>query len=144
MLRFGGEDDYATIDPKVNTNVVGGDPIEAAELGFGTAAELREAAAQGVAADGGGRRERRDDEDLGFAAAITHGADGMELATPDGDTLRAAPPQLGAYPVGSGDAALGGFLAALDAGAPWPDALATAVRAATANARVPGAGRLLP
>src|SRR6185369_9150556 len=34
MLRFGGEDDYATIDPKVNTNVVGGDPIEAAELGL--------------------------------------------------------------------------------------------------------------
>jgi hypothetical protein len=34
MLRFGGEDDYATIDPKVNTNVVGGDPIEAADLGL--------------------------------------------------------------------------------------------------------------
>ncbi|HVY07727.1 MAG TPA: zinc-dependent metalloprotease [Burkholderiales bacterium] len=34
MLRFGGEDDYATIDPKVNTNVVGGDPIEAAGLGL--------------------------------------------------------------------------------------------------------------
>ena len=49
----------------------------------------------------------------------------MELATPDGETLRAAPPRLGAYPVGSGDAALGGFLAALDAGASWPDALAT-------------------
>jgi hypothetical protein len=34
MLRFGGEDDFATIDPKVNTNVVGGDPIEAAALGL--------------------------------------------------------------------------------------------------------------
>ena len=34
MLRFGGEDDFATIDPKVNTNVVGGDPIEAANLGL--------------------------------------------------------------------------------------------------------------
>ncbi len=34
MLRFGGEDDYATLDPKVNTNVVGGDPIEAADLGL--------------------------------------------------------------------------------------------------------------
>ncbi|HEX9452100.1 MAG TPA: zinc-dependent metalloprotease [Burkholderiales bacterium] len=34
MLRFGGEDDFATLDPKVNTNVVGGDPIEAAELGL--------------------------------------------------------------------------------------------------------------
>ena len=34
MLRFGGEDDYASLDPKVNTNVVGGDPIEAADLGL--------------------------------------------------------------------------------------------------------------
>jgi len=99
---------------------------EAAELGFGTAAELREAASHDA------------------AGAITHGAEGMELATPDGETLRAAPPRLGAYPVGSGDAALGGFLAALDAGDSWPDALATAARAAAANAQVPGAGRLLP
>ena len=34
MLRFGGEDDSATLDPKVNTNVVGGDPVEAADLGL--------------------------------------------------------------------------------------------------------------
>jgi hypothetical protein len=34
MLRFGGEDDTAAIDPKVNTNVVGGDPIAAADLGL--------------------------------------------------------------------------------------------------------------
>jgi 1-phosphofructokinase family hexose kinase len=95
---------------------------EAAELGFATAAALREAA--------------------GHAAAITHGADGMELATPEGETLRATPPRLGAYPVGSGDAALGGFLAALDAGASWPDALVSAARAAAANAQVPGGGRL--
>jgi 1-phosphofructokinase family hexose kinase len=95
---------------------------EAAELGFATAAVLREAA--------------------GHAAAITHGADGMELATPDGKTLRATPPRLGAYPVGNGDAALGGFLAALDAAASWPDALASAARAAAANAQVPGGGRL--
>jgi hypothetical protein len=34
MLRFGGEDDYATLDPMVNTNVIGADPIAAAELGL--------------------------------------------------------------------------------------------------------------
>ncbi|HSS59700.1 MAG TPA: PfkB family carbohydrate kinase [Solirubrobacteraceae bacterium] len=96
---------------------------EAAELGIADPAELR--------------RMTRDG-----AAAITHGADGMELATPDGDTLRATPPRLGAYPVGSGDAALGGFLAALDSGAAWPEALARAAEAAAANAQVPGAGRL--
>ena len=34
MLRFGGEDESAVIDPKVNTNVVGGDPIGAADMGL--------------------------------------------------------------------------------------------------------------
>ena len=34
MLRFGGEDETATLDPQVGTNVVGGDPIEAADLGL--------------------------------------------------------------------------------------------------------------
>ena len=34
MLRFGGEDESAAIDPKVHTNVVGGDAIAAAELGL--------------------------------------------------------------------------------------------------------------
>jgi sugar/nucleoside kinase (ribokinase family) len=65
----------------------------------------------------------------------------MELATADG-LLRAVPPRIGAYPVGSGDAALGGFLAGLDAGESWPEALDRAVEAAAANAQVPGAGRL--
>jgi 1-phosphofructokinase family hexose kinase len=95
---------------------------EAEELGISSAEALR---------DRGGA----------VAAAVTHGADGMELATSEG-TLRAAPPQLGSYPVGSGDSALGGFLAALDGGAAWPEALERAVEAAAANAQVPGAGRL--
>jgi hypothetical protein len=34
MLRFGGEDDSAALDPKVNTNVIGGDPIAAADMGL--------------------------------------------------------------------------------------------------------------
>jgi 1-phosphofructokinase family hexose kinase len=98
---------------------------EAAELGIATAAALRTAA-------GGGDR----------VAAITHGADGMELALPFGRERRAIPPAIGAYPVGSGDAALGGFLAALDAGGDWDAALALACGAASANAEQPGAGRL--
>jgi 1-phosphofructokinase family hexose kinase len=98
---------------------------EAAELGIATAAALRAAA-------GGGDR----------AAAITHGADGMELALPFGRTLRAVPPAIGNYPVGSGDAAFGGFLAALDAGGDWDAALALAAGAGAANAEQPGAGRL--
>jgi hypothetical protein len=34
MLRFGGEDESAALDPKVNTNVLGADPIEAADMGL--------------------------------------------------------------------------------------------------------------
>ena len=34
MLRFGGEDDSAALDPQVNTNVLSNDPIEAADLGL--------------------------------------------------------------------------------------------------------------
>jgi 1-phosphofructokinase family hexose kinase len=95
---------------------------EAADLGYRTAAALRTASG-------------------GAAAAITHGADGMELATADG-TLTAGPPAEGRFPVGCGDAALGGFLTALDVGGDWHAALALATGAAAANAEVPGAGRL--
>lgn len=34
MLRFGGEDGVSDLDPQVNTNVLGGDPIAAADLGL--------------------------------------------------------------------------------------------------------------
>ena len=98
---------------------------EAAELDLMSALDLRAAAGGGDA-----------------AAGLTRGIDGMELAVPGGRELRAAPPALGAYPVGSGDAALGGFLAALDAGGDWEAALALASGAAAANAEQPGAGRL--
>jgi 1-phosphofructokinase family hexose kinase len=95
---------------------------EAAELGYATAPALRTAAGA-------------------VGAAITHGTDGIELATPAG-VLRATPPALGRFPVGSGDAALGGFLTALDAGGDWRAALQIATGAAAANAEQPGAGRL--
>jgi 1-phosphofructokinase family hexose kinase len=98
---------------------------EAAAFGLADAAALHAAA-------GGGER----------AAAVTHGADGMELRLPDGRTLWTTPPVRGAYPVGSGDATLGGFLTALDAGGDWEAALALASGAAAANAEQPGAGRL--
>jgi 1-phosphofructokinase len=95
---------------------------EAGELGYASADALRTAA--GAA-----------------GAAITHGIDGIELATATA-VLRAAPPARGRFPVGSGDAALGGFLTALDAGGDWSAALALATGAAAANAEQPGAGRL--
>ena len=88
-------------------------PREAAELG--QCAEPRAAAARGR-----GRRRRRRRRD--------HPRRRRDGARDARRRACSAPPRraLGAYPVGSGDAALGGFLAALDAGAPWPDALARA------------------
>jgi fructose-1-phosphate kinase PfkB-like protein len=50
----------------------------------------------------------------------------------------------GRYPVGSGDAFLAGLVVALDGGAGWGIALRLALGAATANAELPGAGRLDP
>ncbi len=34
MLRFGGEDDAGVLDPSVNTNVIGSDPIASADMGL--------------------------------------------------------------------------------------------------------------
>ena len=80
----------------------------------------------------------------GGAAVVTHGADGLEVCDPDGRTMRARPPAVGPYPVGSGDACLAGLVCALAAGADWPGAVALGVGAAAANAELAGAGRLDP
>jgi fructose-1-phosphate kinase PfkB-like protein len=50
----------------------------------------------------------------------------------------------GRYPVGSGDAFLAGLVVCLDRGSQWEDALRLALGAATANAELPGAGKLDP
>jgi 1-phosphofructokinase family hexose kinase len=78
----------------------------------------------------------------GHAAAVTSGRDGAVLVTPDGSAYRGSLPAAGAYPVGSGDAFLAGLVTALAGGADWPDALATALGAAAANAEMPGAALL--
>jgi fructose-1-phosphate kinase PfkB-like protein len=46
--------------------------------------------------------------------------------------------------VGSGDAFLAGLVTGLDRGESWDGALRLALGAATANAELPGAGRLEP
>ena len=79
----------------------------------------------------------------GRAAIVTLGAEGAVVVTPDGDVLRARLYERGPYPVGSGDAFLGGLVTALDRGSSgWRDALALALGAGAANAETPGAGRL--
>jgi fructose-1-phosphate kinase PfkB-like protein len=127
-VALDARDDGLTAGLRARPDFVKVNASEAAAIGVAGAAELL------VAAGGAAGGER--------AAAITHGSDGMELALADGRLLHAEPPVRGAYPVGSGDAALGGFLAARAAGEPWEAALALASSAAAANAEQPGAGRL--
>jgi 1-phosphofructokinase family hexose kinase len=78
------------------------------------------------------------------AAVVTRGAEGAVIAVPDGSILRARLYERGPYPVGSGDAFLGGLVTALERGEAWTDALGLALGAAAANAEMPGAGRLDP
>jgi 1-phosphofructokinase family hexose kinase len=98
-----------------------------------TAEEAREAAA-----------EIRSRLPRGGAAIVTRGAEGAVAALPDGGVLLGRLYVRGPYPVGSGDAFLGGLVTALERGEGWPEALRLALGAAAANAEVPGAGRLDP
>ena len=88
-------------------------------------AELRELAAGG-----------------GHAGIVTRGADGVTVVAPDGTSYEGALYERGRYPVGSGDAFLGGLVVGLERGDRWPDALRLALGAAAANAELPGAGAL--
>jgi 1-phosphofructokinase family hexose kinase len=78
----------------------------------------------------------------GHAGIVTRGADGVVLAAPDGTLFEGTLYVRGRYPVGSGDAFLAGLVTALDRGTGWDEALRLALGAATANAELPGAGRL--
>jgi 1-phosphofructokinase family hexose kinase len=80
----------------------------------------------------------------GHAGIVTRGADGVVLAAPDGSAWEGRLYVRGRYPVGSGDAFLAGLVVALDRGDGWAEALQLALGAATANAELPGAGRLDP
>jgi 1-phosphofructokinase family hexose kinase len=78
------------------------------------------------------------------AGIVTCGAEGALVAGATGATLHGRLYAKGPYPVGSGDAFLGGLVTGLESGDPWPEAIASALGAAAANAEVPGAGRLDP
>jgi hypothetical protein len=97
---------------------------EAAELGFQSAERLRDAAG---AAD---------------AAAITHWAGRAWSSRPPRGTLRADPPRLGSYPVGSGDSGARRLPRRARRRRVVAGGARRAVEAASANAQVPGAGRL--
>jgi 1-phosphofructokinase family hexose kinase len=80
----------------------------------------------------------------GGVAVVTRGAEGAVVGMADGSTIAGRLYARGPYPVGSGDAFLGGLVTALEGGDDWPAAVAMALGAATANAEMPGAGRLDP
>ena len=80
----------------------------------------------------------------GGVAIVTRGAEGAVVALADGSAIAGRLYARGPYPVGSGDAFLGGLVTAVERGDGWESALAMALGAATANAEIPGAGRLDP
>jgi 1-phosphofructokinase family hexose kinase len=77
-------------------------------------------------------------------AIVTRGAEGAVVAMPGDAILAGRLYERGPYPVGSGDSFLAGIVTALEREATWEGALRLALGAATANAEVPGAGRLDP
>jgi 1-phosphofructokinase family hexose kinase len=80
----------------------------------------------------------------GHAGVVTRGAEGVMLAAPDGTLYEGMLYVRGRYPVGSGDAFLAGLVTSRDRDEDWRAALRSALGAATANAELPGAGRLDP
>lgn len=81
-------------------------------------------------------------EVYGVDAIVTDGIRGGAAATGRGTVLLPQPVGRGRYPAGSGDAFLGGLLAALERGADLADALERARDAAERNARALGQGLL--
>ena len=76
------------------------------------------------------------------SVVVTLGIDGAIVAG-DGGTIRLSPPDLrGPYPVGSGDAFLGGMAVAIANGDDVAEAARFGMAAGIANALVPGAGEL--
>jgi tagatose 6-phosphate kinase len=77
-------------------------------------------------------------------ALVTMGVEGAVLVTEAGAWSVGRAPEIGRFSVGSGDALVGGFVAALARGDDLPTALRFGAAAAAANALIPGQGELDP
>jgi 1-phosphofructokinase family hexose kinase len=77
-------------------------------------------------------------------AVVTCGTSGMALVDDSGQTLGGRIEEIGAYPVGSGDAALASLALGVSRSLPPCELLAQALAAGAANADVPGPGVLDP
>jgi len=111
--------------------------LNADEAGQSSAMAVSDASS--AAAAGGVLRE------LGATwVVVTLGSAGAVLVGPS-EQVHLVPPDLrGAYPVGSGDAFLGGMAVAYARGEPVVDAARFGLAAGIANAHIPGAGELDP
>jgi len=78
------------------------------------------------------------------AVVITLGPDGAVVVTPTGSNLLQAAGIRGSYPVGSGDAFLGGLAVGIGRGDDIVEAARLGLAAGAANALIPGAGELDP
>lgn len=76
----------------------------------------------------------------GATVVLTDGTAGATAVDGSGAVRVAPPERQGRFPVGSGDAFLGGLLAALDQGRDLPAGLRSGTGCAVANALVPGQG----
>jgi 1-phosphofructokinase family hexose kinase len=111
--------------------------INAAEAGGATGVRVTDATSAEAAA--AALRERG-----AGAIVITLGQDGAVVLTAAG-SIRLAPPGIrGMYPVGSGDAFLGGLAVGISRGDDLVDAARLGMAAGSANALIPGAGELDP
>jgi tagatose 6-phosphate kinase len=127
---------------------VGGPPLSAALEAHPWLVKIN--AAEASAATGLPTTHRRDVliaarrlmQDGAQQALVTMGVDGAVLVTDSGAWGVGRAPVIGPYSVGSGDALVGGFLAALARGAKLSAALGHGAAAATANALIPGQGEL--
>lgn len=71
---------------------------------------------------------------------VTDGTEGAAATDGERSWRIPAPMRFGGFPVGSGDAFLGGLLSALDAGHDFSDGLKLGAGCSVANALQPGAG----
>jgi 1-phosphofructokinase family hexose kinase len=78
------------------------------------------------------------------AVVVTLGMAGAVVVSATGSTHLVPPPVRGPYPVGSGDAVLGGLAVGFGLGQPVVEAARLGLAAGIANALVPGAGELDP
>ncbi len=107
------------------------------------AAEASEATGVAVADPGSAAAAADALRDAGATTVIvTLGADGAVVVGPEGRSRLVAPPLIGPYPVGSGDAFLGGLAVAVARGEDAIGAARLGCAAGISNAQVPGAGQL--